>query len=146
MEADRTFISFLTASLGDFLVPVGAPVLKEIAAAKDGLDPKALVLCRRQAVWRSPTSAKTSSASTPFQDSKRIHFWICSLPSGTPLGRSVREDFLKLSAEDKDAVLEKLDLATEFARSAHADWLRDALRRCASVSRARATTWASATC
>ena len=37
-------------------------------------------------------------------------------------------DFLKLSAGDKDAALEKLDLSTDGARSAHADWLRDALR------------------
>ncbi len=50
-------------------------------------------------------------------------------PPGRRSAGRRREDFLKLSAEDKDAVLEKLDLATEFARSAHADWLRDALRR-----------------
>ena len=36
LEPDRTFIAFLCASLGDFMVPVGAPMLKELAAEKQG--------------------------------------------------------------------------------------------------------------
>ncbi len=116
VEADRTFISFLTASLGDFLVPVGAPVLKEIAAGKDGLDPKALVLRRRQAVWRWPTSAKTSSASTRCRTRTRTPSWTSWIERRSPRGWST-----------------PTGCATP-------------RRRSASAPRAAPTTWASATC
>ena len=148
VEADRTFISFLTASLGDFMVPVGAAALKEIASEKEGLDLKALVLRRRQAVWALANlgenlkrfDALTGPEKDGVLDRMRVALWDAARPGGD------RGDFLKLSAGDKDAALDRLDLASEAARSAHADWLRDALRRCAGASRARATTWASATC
>ncbi len=130
MEADRTFISFLTASLGDFMVPVGAAALKEIASEKEGLDLKALVLRRRQAVWALANlgenlkrfDALTGPEKDAVLDRMRVALWDAARPGGD------RGDFLKLSAEDKDAALDRLDLASEAARSAHADWLRDALR------------------
>ncbi len=46
LEPARNLISYLTAALGDFIVPVGAPVLKDLATSKD-----ATILQRRQAVW-----------------------------------------------------------------------------------------------
>ncbi len=51
LEPDRTFIAFLCASLGDFMVPVGAPMLKELASQKQDVDPRMRELRRRQAVW-----------------------------------------------------------------------------------------------
>ena len=85
VEGDRTFISFLTASLGDFMVPVGAPVLKELAADQEGVDPKVLVLRRRQAVWALAN-----------------------------LGENLKR-FDALTDEEKNAVLGKLDAAAQAA-------------------------------
>jgi len=51
LEQDRTYIAFLCASLGDFMVPVGAPMLKELASQTEAIDPKYRALRRRQAVW-----------------------------------------------------------------------------------------------
>ena len=129
LDADRNIISYLTASLGDFLVPVGTPVLKGLAAEREGLDPRALVLRRRQAVWALANLGENlkrfDALSGPEKESvidqTRVALWDAARPAGK------REDFLKLSAEEKDAALEKLDLASAPARSAHADWLRDAL-------------------
>jgi hypothetical protein len=96
LEPDRTFLSFLTAALGDFMVPVGAPVLKELAEQKDGLDSKALVLRRRQAVWALAN-----------------------------LGENLKR-FDALPEKDKNAVLDKLQAASGTEDVEHPDWLRGA--------------------
>ncbi len=107
VEADRTFISFLTAALGDFMVPVGAPVLKELAAPtpnpeekenredKD-MEPKGLALLRRQAVWALAN-----------------------------LGENLKR-FDAPAPPEKDAVLDKLQAAQ--ATGEHADWLDGAAK------------------
>jgi hypothetical protein len=47
----RERVLFLIAALGDFTVPTGAPMLKEIALKDTGADTKQVVLRRRRAVW-----------------------------------------------------------------------------------------------
>ncbi|HTU18456.1 MAG TPA: hypothetical protein VMG10_10385 [Gemmataceae bacterium] len=51
LDPDRNYILLLTQCLGHFMVPVGAPVLKELAVQESGLDPRALNARRRQALW-----------------------------------------------------------------------------------------------
>jgi len=127
LDPQRMFIMFLDASLGDFLVPVGAPILKELASQKEGMDPNGLALRRRQAVWALANLGENQKRfdALPNQpgvvDQLRTALWDAAQPGGS------RDDFLKLSADDKDAALDKLDLTTGPAKSAHADWLRDAL-------------------
>ena len=62
LEPDRNFVSYLSACLGGFMVPVGAPVLKDLAVQKQGIDPRALRCNGGRPSGRWPTSAKTSSA------------------------------------------------------------------------------------
>jgi hypothetical protein len=56
LEADRNYENFLCACLGNFIVPSGGPLLKEVAEGRAGKDeiemePQARALLRRQAVW-----------------------------------------------------------------------------------------------
>jgi hypothetical protein len=50
LEPGRNYVQFLTACLSSFLVPVGAPLLEQMAVTKTGLEPAALGRRRRQAV------------------------------------------------------------------------------------------------
>jgi hypothetical protein len=50
-DPERDYILLLTQCLGRFMVPVGAPVLEELAMQQSGLDPRALGARRRQALW-----------------------------------------------------------------------------------------------
>jgi hypothetical protein len=50
LEPGRTYVHFLAACLGNFMVPVGAPLLEEMAVQDTGLDPVGLAARRRQAV------------------------------------------------------------------------------------------------
>ena len=126
LEPDRNFVSYLSACLGGFMVPVGAPVLKELAVQKEGIDPVALALQRRQAVWALANLGENlkrfDKLSGPQKDAVldqlRVALWDAA-------GGGDREGFFKLSADEKDAALDKLDVS---AGSQHADWLRDALR------------------
>lgn len=51
LRPQRDLVLFLINSLGDFTVPVGVPVLCEIAVTGSGAEPKGLALRRRRAVW-----------------------------------------------------------------------------------------------
>jgi hypothetical protein len=51
LEPDRDYILLLTQCLGHFMVPVGAPVLEELAMQEGGLNPRGLAARRRQALW-----------------------------------------------------------------------------------------------
>jgi hypothetical protein len=51
LEDERTYIAYLSASLGNFMLPVGVEVLKELATQDTGMEPKALFEQRGQAVW-----------------------------------------------------------------------------------------------
>jgi hypothetical protein len=48
---DRKYILYLGSCLGNFMAPVGAPVLQELARPDKGLEPRALATQRRQALW-----------------------------------------------------------------------------------------------
>jgi hypothetical protein len=49
LDAKRNYVNFLAATMGDFLVPVGVPLLCEILLRDDSPDPKS-ILRRRQAL------------------------------------------------------------------------------------------------
>jgi hypothetical protein len=51
LEGYHAYANFLAAALGGFTMPVGVPLLKEMALQQIGPDVKALALRRRQAVW-----------------------------------------------------------------------------------------------
>jgi hypothetical protein len=50
LDNQRTYIQFLTASLGNFMVPVGVPVLRELALQESGVEANQLAAQRRRAV------------------------------------------------------------------------------------------------
>jgi hypothetical protein len=81
LDPERDYILLLTQSLGHFMVPVGAPVLEELAIQQSGLDPRALGARRRQALWALAN-----------------------------LGENVKR-FDKLSAEQQESVLSQLETA-----------------------------------
>src|SRR5262245_11546793 len=47
----RNHVLYLAATMGDFTVPVGAPLLSELALKDKGPDEKGVTLRRRRAVW-----------------------------------------------------------------------------------------------
>lgn len=51
LETDRDYILLVMQCLSRFIVPVGGPVLEEMAMQESGLDPLALNARRRQALW-----------------------------------------------------------------------------------------------
>ena len=125
LEPDRNYISYLSACLGGFMVPVGAPALKDLAQQKQGMDPRALALQRRQAVWALANLGENlkrfDKLSVPQKDAllgdMRTALWDAA-------GGGGKEDFMKLTADQRDAALQKLDVRPQ---PQHADWLRDTL-------------------
>ena len=51
LEAERSYVQYLTACLGNFMVPVGAPLLKDLALRQEGQTAEALAERRRQTLW-----------------------------------------------------------------------------------------------
>jgi hypothetical protein len=51
LAAQRNHVLYLAACLGDFAVPVGVPLLSDMALEPDGPDVKGSTLRRRRAVW-----------------------------------------------------------------------------------------------
>jgi hypothetical protein len=51
LEPDRNYVLLLAQCLSRFMVPVGAPLLEEMALKDSGLDPRALSARRVQALW-----------------------------------------------------------------------------------------------
>jgi hypothetical protein len=51
LSPKRDLAQFLAAALGDFVVPVGVPLLTDIALCRDSPDPASNTLQRRKAVW-----------------------------------------------------------------------------------------------
>jgi hypothetical protein len=93
----RSQLLFLAAAMGDFHVPVGAPLLCELTLHEASPDLKGNTLRRRQALW---ALAK--------------------------LGDNTR-DFRKLSAEERGAVLESLRQDADDATKPRGRWARTAL-------------------
>src|SRR5262249_16852457 len=50
-EEQRAYVQFLMNCLGNCWLPVGVPLLKEIALKEDGADPQMIKLRREVAVW-----------------------------------------------------------------------------------------------
>src|SRR5262249_54768584 len=90
LDQDRKYIFLLTQCLGHFMVPVGSPVLGELAVQQNGLDPRALGARRLQALWALAN-----------------------------LGESLKR-FDKLPAEQQQAVLARLESASEGGEQAAA--------------------------
>ena len=96
---DRNLIIYLGASLGNCMVPIGAPLLKQLAVQQTGLEPEALAERRRRALFALAT-----------------------------LGENLKR-FYKLSDEEKDAVQEQLASAQKSGHSAPARAALDYLRK-----------------
>src|SRR5579875_112153 len=90
LEPDRDYVLLLMQCLGHFMVPVGIPVLEELAMQQSGLEPRALAARRRQALWALAN-----------------------------LGENLKR-FGKLSAEQQDAVLAQLETAAGSGEQAFA--------------------------
>jgi hypothetical protein len=99
LEADRDYILLLTQCLSRFMVPVGAPVLEEMAMQESGLDSLTLNARRRQALWALAN-----------------------------LGENVKR-FDKLSSEQQEAVKSQLKTAADSAEQAAAKAALDYLTR-----------------
>jgi hypothetical protein len=55
LEAQRSYIVYLSACLGNCTIPVGAPLLNELAVSEDGADAKGGARRRLQSVWALAT-------------------------------------------------------------------------------------------
>jgi hypothetical protein len=51
LEAERFYLQYLSACLGNFRVPAGIPILRRLAEEDSGVEPVGLAARRRQAVW-----------------------------------------------------------------------------------------------
>lgn len=83
LEPERNYVRFLTACLGNFVVPVGVPLLEEMATKEGSAEPVEAAARRRYAVWALAT-----------------------------LGENVKR-FDHLMAPDQDAILADLETARE---------------------------------
>jgi hypothetical protein len=90
----RSYVQYLTASLGSLMTPVGGPVLAGLAKKSPSLDPKTDALLRRQAVWA-----------------------LASLGEGL-------QRFAKLPEGQRAEVLEQLDQAADTLSGEQAAWAR----------------------
>ena len=72
LDAKRDYVNFLAAAMGDFVAPVGIPLLNEILLREDSPDPKS-ILRRRQAL---------SSMSNLGNNLKRFHKICPDKPAG----------------------------------------------------------------
>jgi hypothetical protein len=102
----RHLVFFLTACVGDFTVPVGAPVLGEIAVRDQGPEIKGLTARRRRAVW---------ALSNLGNNLKRRY-----------LGENAGPDEKVLSQEQKDAIVAELKKEAD-GQGKRAAWARAAL-------------------
>ena len=102
----RNHLLYLTACMGDFTIPVGAPVLGELALRDKGPEIKALTARRRRAVW----------ALGNLGNNVKRRYW----------GENAGPDNKPLTPEQKEQILAKLQ--DEAAGSGkRAQWARQAL-------------------
>jgi hypothetical protein len=135
LEAARKYALYLGSSLGSFTIPVGVPLLKEMALKETGQEPKALALRRRQAVWSlanlgmnlkrfdalSPVeqdaaleTLKTEAASTSERGrwAKNALEWLQDRRAGKP--RALGEDYLGLAEADDPFLRELVAFSLNF--------------------------------
>jgi hypothetical protein len=102
----RNHLLYLTACMGDFTIPVGAPVLSELALKDRGAEVKGVTLRRRRAVW--------ALANLGDNFTRRY------------LGENARREDKVLTPEQKEAVIAQLK--KEAAGSGkRARWARETL-------------------
>jgi hypothetical protein len=99
LEGDRNYILYLAACLGNFMVPAGVGPLEDLAGQETGLEPRALMDRRRQAVWVLAN-----------------------------LGENLKR-FDKLPPDKQQAVLDQLEIAQKGEHATRARQLADCLRR-----------------
>jgi hypothetical protein len=97
LKAERNHVRFLAAALGDFFVPVGGPVLAEIAVNEKTHDVGGNTLRRRQAVWALGH-----------------------------MGANTKE-FAKLPVDKKAEIVSALEAEAAGAKTARVEWARTAL-------------------
>src|SRR5262249_31077148 len=51
LEIERSYLEYLTGAVGRLMLPVGVPLLSELALKEEGATPETIALRRRQAVW-----------------------------------------------------------------------------------------------
>ncbi len=51
LETERSYLEYLTACLGNLLIPAGVPLLSDMALSREGVNEESVLLKRRQAVW-----------------------------------------------------------------------------------------------
>ncbi len=71
LSSQRDNIRFLAAALGDFVVPVGTPVLARLASRDDSPDVKNNTLIRRQAVWTLGLMGESRKAFEKLPDAQK---------------------------------------------------------------------------
>lgn len=71
LDPERIYIQYLTACLGNFMVPVGVPLLEQMAEQEKGLDPKTLTLRRRKAVFALATLGQNLSRFDKLSDEEK---------------------------------------------------------------------------
>jgi hypothetical protein len=97
LEPGRDHILYLSACLGNLTIPVGAPLLSEMALNQEGGDAKAIAQRRRQAVWVLAN-----------------------------LGAHLKR-FDKLSPSRQDTVLAELEAEADSGRRDRSEWARTAV-------------------
>jgi hypothetical protein len=102
----RNHVLYLTACLGDFTVPVGVPLLSELALKDTGAEVKGLTLRRRRAVW----------ALANLGDNFKRRY----------LGEKPRPEDKALTPEQKEAIIEELKKEAS-GTGRRASWARQAL-------------------
>jgi hypothetical protein len=111
LRPQRDLVLFLTSCLGNFTVPVGVPVLSDIAMKETGAEVKGLALRRQRAVL--------ALANLGDNIKRRYH------------GEKPNDETKPLSSLQKTAVLEKLDKAAAGSgeRAKMARYARDVLMK-----------------
>jgi hypothetical protein len=88
LAPQRNLALYLISCLGDFTIPVGVPLLGEVAMNNQGFEPKGLILKRRRAVW----------ALANLGDNVQRHYF----------GKNAKPEDKVLSNEQKAAILAQL--------------------------------------
>ncbi len=95
LDAERSYVVYLSACLGNFSTPVGVPLLNRLALDETAADPEARVTRQRQAVW-----------------------------SLANLGERLRKRFDDLGEDEQNAVLEALDREALAASGDRGQWAK----------------------
>ncbi|HEV3084694.1 MAG TPA: hypothetical protein VGY66_33335 [Gemmataceae bacterium] len=71
LQPERDRLLYLSACLGNLILPIGAPVLSDMAVAPEGSDPKAVFQRRRYALWALVSLGKNQKRLEELPESRR---------------------------------------------------------------------------